>query len=104
MTSKDLRVKKGKEVAFEEKEVPLRDQFHIFQQKINVLIDNLMQRTFDLEASDFSRSGCGTEDVILKKTLDDSSKSTGWEQQKSPECYEGWGSLDESNQLASSNG
>ncbi|WRX22839.1 zinc finger protein [Theobroma cacao] len=50
------------------------------------------------------QSGWGKEDVIPSKTFDDSSKSNGWEQQKSPECYEGWGSLHESNQPASSNG
>ncbi|XP_021296973.1 DNA-directed RNA polymerase V subunit 1 isoform X2 [Herrania umbratica] len=57
------------------------------------------------DASDaLPQSGWGTQDAIPTKTLDDSSKSSGWEQQKSPECSQGWGSLDESSQPASSNG
>ncbi|EOY00137.1 Uncharacterized protein TCM_009686 [Theobroma cacao] len=66
MTSRDPRVEKGKEAISEKDEVPLsvrdqlhiflsvRDQLHIFQQEMQVLINNLMQRTFDLEAASLS--------------------------------------------------
>ncbi|EOY26921.1 Uncharacterized protein TCM_028879 [Theobroma cacao] len=63
MTSRDPRVEKGKEAAYEEEEVPLsvRDQLHIFQQEIQVLTYNLMQRTFDLEAAILSNEKILTE-------------------------------------------
>ncbi|EOY26293.1 Uncharacterized protein TCM_027776 [Theobroma cacao] len=51
MTSRDARVENGEEAASEEEKVPLREQLQIFQQDMHALIDNLMQRTFDLEAA-----------------------------------------------------
>ncbi|EOY08982.1 Uncharacterized protein TCM_024319 [Theobroma cacao] len=84
MMSRDPRVEKGNEVASEKEELPLsvrdhlniflsvRDQLHIFQQEMQVLIDNLMQRTFDLEAAILSNKKILAEielkvDELMKK-------------------------------------
>ncbi|KAK8293876.1 hypothetical protein V6Z11_D06G218800 [Gossypium hirsutum] len=49
-------------------------------------------------------SGWGTKDSSPKKSLDKTSKSSSWDTQKSPECSQGWGTLNDLNQPASSSG
>ncbi|KAK8350418.1 hypothetical protein V6Z12_A06G207800 [Gossypium hirsutum] len=47
-------------------------------------------------------SGWGTKDSTPKKSLDETSKSSSWD--TSPECSQGWGTLNDLNQPASSSG